>query len=111
MNRQLSFEETQFVVNQKDYTRWNKQMRAIYDVLKDGHWHSRDELEQASSAKQPTVRISELRKKGYIIDCIRISDEGATLYKIVANVGYDTTKQKHCYCCRFNDDYVENYTG
>lgn len=107
---QLDFDR-KFKANEKDYTRWNSQMRAIYDVLSDGNWHTREELEAASNAKQPTARVSELRKRGYIIDCQRVSDEGATVYKITSYVGYDTTKQKHCSCCRYNKDYIESYTG
>jgi len=112
MNKQLSFDEaTKFVANEKDYARWNKQMKSIYDVLADGNWHSREELEKASGAKQPTARVSELRKQGYIIDCQRVSDIGATVYKILSYVGYDTTKTKHCYCCRYNENFKETYTG
>lgn len=112
MNRQMSFEEaTNFVANNNDKIRWGKQMKAIYDVLSDGDWHTRDELEVASNAKQPTARVSELRKKGYIIDCQRVSDEGATVYKIISYVGYDTTNTKHCYCCRYNKNFEESYTG
>tara|TARA_R100001086_G_scaffold119382_1_gene61350 strand:- start:7479 stop:7835 length:357 start_codon:yes stop_codon:yes gene_type:complete len=113
-NKQLQMDldnATPFVVNENDYIRWNKQMKAIYQVLQDGNWHTREELQIAASAKEPASRVSELRKKGFIIDCQRITDTGATVYKIEKYVGYDTTKQKHCYCCRFNDDYVENYTG
>ena len=100
-----------FKANEKDYNRWNGQLKAIYDLLSDGEWHTREELESVSKAKQPTARISELRKRGYVIDCVRQGEDGSTMYKITDYLGYDTTKEKHCRCCRYNYDFVESYTG
>ena len=31
-----------FKANEKDYNRWNGQMKAIYDLLSDGEWHTRE---------------------------------------------------------------------
>lgn len=100
-----------FKANENDYKRWNGQAKAIFDVLSDGGWHTRDELVYASRAKQPTARISELRTDGYIIECNRAGQDGSTMYQIKAYVGYDTTEKKHCSCCRYNNHHVESYTG
>jgi len=100
-----------FYVKKQDKKRWSEQLSEIYLVLSDREWHSREEIVARTGALEPSSRISELRKKGYKIQCNRGNEGGATLYKIMEYVGYDTTSQRHCVCCRYNSEYKEPYTG
>ena len=88
-------------INIKDQKRWSNHVQKIYKVLKDQNWHNRDELFEYTQSKALGARISELRKKGYIIKCVRSGTEGQTIYKLFGEVDYDTTVEKHCNCCKY----------
>ena len=93
------YNPTPFIAEPQDYVRWSKQVKKIFDVLKDGIVHTRQELVNISGAKNPTSRVSDLRKSGYDIQCLRVSDMGASTFQILAFVGYDTTGRHRCPTC------------
>jgi len=103
-NQHSLFDQRPFVPEPEDYARWSGQKRAIFDLLKDLQWHTRQELVTTSGAKNPTSRVSDLRKLGYQIDCDRTGERGKSSFKMIGYVGYDTTKPKHCATCTCRGD-------
>ena len=61
--------------------------------------HSREEIVARTGVKGFTARISDIRKAGYVVECNRASDAGATTYRILEFVGYDTTGKHTCPTC------------
>ena len=51
-----------------DLPDFSEQMRRIYELLRDGHWHSREAIQDVSGAQEATRRVRELRKY-YDIEC------------------------------------------
>tara|TARA_Y100000593_G_C4312764_1_gene339196 strand:+ start:2057 stop:2386 length:330 start_codon:yes stop_codon:yes gene_type:complete len=109
MIKQLSLDDLQ---KKPERVRWNKHVQIIYDVLKDREYHDKQEILDATKTGNFQARIHELRKNGYLIECKKINKAGKTMYRIIEYTGKDTTSRKHCYCCRYNEDYIETkYTG
>lgn len=71
-----------------DYTRLNKQMLAVYNVIKDGQWHTLGGIADVSGAPEASVsaRLRDLRKPrfgGLIIERKRLpSLPGLWLYRL-----------------------------
>jgi len=113
-DKQLVFSMTEYLPNITaiDTKRWTKHVRGLYEILKDTEWHSKQELLEATNTGNFQARIHDLRQSGFVVECLRKGKTGSTIYRIKEYVGISTTKTKHCYCCRYNDDFVEsNYTG
>jgi hypothetical protein len=114
LNKQMQMnldDQRSFLPEPQDIERWSKHVKLLFDVLKDKKWHTRSELVEKTNSSALTARISDLRKTGYVIECARVSEEGTTAYKILDFVGTSTTQAVHCNCCRYNDEYIESYTG
>tara|TARA_Y100001973_G_C5189644_1_gene330115 strand:- start:1840 stop:2190 length:351 start_codon:yes stop_codon:yes gene_type:complete len=115
LNKQMQMDldnQRSFLPEPQDIERWSNHKKLLFEILKDKKWHSRNELVARTNTSALTARISDLRKLGYEIHCVRTSEQGTTAYRIVAYIGKSTTQPVHCYCCRFNDDYIPtDYTG
>tara|TARA_Y100001938_G_scaffold4387_2_gene5519 strand:+ start:2499 stop:2840 length:342 start_codon:yes stop_codon:yes gene_type:complete len=113
MNNQLPLSITEWLPHYSkiEKARWTKHVQQIYEVLIDKQWHNKQELMDATGTGNFQARIHDLRKSGFLVECLRKNKEGLTMYRIVDYVGYDTTTPKHCNCCRYNEDYVPGYTG
>ena len=99
-------------ITEKEKTRWSKHVRQLYYLMQDMEWHDKQELLEGTKTGNFQARIHDLRKAGFRVECERNRDIGTTMYRIKEYVGYSTTKVKHCYCFRYNDDYIESkYTG
>lgn len=53
-----------------DTSQWGDQLKAVYDVMKDGRWRSLAELAYASGHPEASVsaRLRDLRKKGHLVN-------------------------------------------
>ena len=115
LNKQMQMkldDQRSFLPEPQDIDRWSNHKKLLFEILKDQEWHSRNELVARTNTSALTARISDIRKLGYVIECVRTSDQGTTAYRIVDYVGRSTTQAVHCYCCRYNEDYSPtNYTG
>ncbi len=91
-----------FTITDVDLSRWRGQKRALLDILSDGKIHDRESLARASGATQMPSRISELRKDGWLIACVRYGagDKVWTAYQIDGYTGEDNTSKRHCASCR-----------
>ena len=97
---QLQFtDQTPFIPAPTDWTRWKGHKRKMFTFMKDGNWHSRDEIAEYVGTKGFTGRISDLRTMGYVIECNRTSRTGGTAYRIKGYVGVSTTNPNHCTTC------------
>ena len=88
-----------FIPQPMDYDRWKGHIRALFNVLRHGGWVHHDRLCAVTKSKNITARISNLRQKGYEIECMRLTDEGATMYRITQYLGVSTTRGGHCPTC------------
>ena len=80
-----------------DYARLNGQARAVWNAVKDGHWHSLAEISAASGAPEASAsaRLRDFRKLGLQVDRKRIKD-GLFFYRV--RFGSDegeTTKEQN----------------
>jgi hypothetical protein len=88
-----------FIPEPQDWERWKGHKVKVFNVLRDGKWHSRDEIVRRTGVKGFTARISDLRKAGYVVEVNRTNDEGGTTYRILEYVGVDTTGKHTCPTC------------
>ena len=82
-----------------DWLRWSGHNKALFEALHDGNWHDRDYLEARVRTKNFTARVSNLRQRGYTIECERSNEMGATTYRMTGYAGVSTTKGGHCPSC------------
>lgn len=99
MTQQPMFDPRPFIPEPLDWERWKGHRVKMFNVLRDGMWHSREEIVARTGVKGFTARISDIRKAGYVVECNRASDAGATTYRILEFVGYDTTGKHTCPTC------------
>ena len=71
-----------------DVSQLNQGARRVYDLLFDGRWHDRDEIERAAgergvAAAEGMRRMRELRQRGFKIEKHRTSDRRVWLYRMV----------------------------
>ena len=69
----------------RDFIRLNGQMRRVYDVMKDGEWHSLQQLIErcGGTAASMSARLRDFRKRKYgarVVDRRHVS-EGFFLYR------------------------------
>ncbi len=58
------------------------QSARVIQFLSDGYWHTVPHIQQACGTMRLNSRISELRKRGYVIECERVAGEvGAAAYR------------------------------
>ena len=88
-----------FVPEPKDWERWSGHKRKMFEFLRDGRWHNRDAIVEYVGTKGFTGRISDLRQRGYVIECQRATEGGGTIYRILEYTGVSTTKGGHCPSC------------
>ena len=96
----------EFIAEPQDFERWSSHLRLMWDVLKDGGWHTREEIVKFGGAKPGaetkgfTGRITNLRTRGCLIVCDRLGSSGATRYRLMGVLkGSTTTLKGHCPCC------------
>lgn len=53
--------------SERDYDRLNAQMRRVFDIVRDGHWHTLAEIAAATGDPEASVsaRLRDLRKPKY----------------------------------------------
>jgi len=91
--------QREFIPEPHDWKRWKGHRQKIFTILRDGQWHTRTEL-LAVSGGGVASRVSELRTRGYEIECDRLADsKSETTYRIIAFVGVSTTNPVHCDTC------------
>src|SRR5262245_10856013 len=71
----------------RDYERMNGQLRRVYEVMKDGHWHSLESLarEAGGTVASVSARVRDFRKRKYgsrLVERKHIK-EGLFLYRMV----------------------------
>jgi hypothetical protein len=64
------------------------QCDVVLDVLRDGHWHSTRELQEAGGGLRVPSRVDELRKLGFTITCRREA-RGIYVYRLGGDVTRD----------------------
>ena len=74
-------------VREFDYERLNRQMRLVYDVMRDGEWHSLRGLSNATGCPEASVsaRLRDFRKErfgGLTLERERL-DGGLWRYRLV----------------------------
>jgi threonyl-tRNA synthetase len=47
----------------------SKATARVYELLKDGHWHSATSIIEASGIREGLRRVRELRQRGMKVDC------------------------------------------
>jgi hypothetical protein len=87
----------------EDWDRWNGHNKEMFEALRSGLWQDRDYLEARVRTKNFTARISNLRQRGYEIECERSNRSGATVYRMTGYVGKSTTRGGHCPSCTCGD--------
>lgn len=73
-----------------DVSQLNQGAKRVYDLLKDGRWHDRGEIEQAAgergvAAAEGMRRMRELRQMGFEVEKHRTSDRRVWLYRMVVS--------------------------
>ena len=76
---------------QRDFNRLHGQLRRVYEVMKDGEWHSLDGLADKAGGTVASVsaRVRDLRKKQFgarLVERKHIKD-GLFLYRMVKTSG------------------------
>lgn len=89
-----------FIPQPADYVRWSKQRTKLFDLLKDGQYHRREELVNVTNAQNITAVVSELRHAGGVIPR-PVREEGQIYYIMTGWVEHSTVKKGiHCETCR-----------
>jgi len=60
---------------------YNEDCKKLYEVMKDGTWHTLVQLRKEASVDNPHKRMSDMRKQGYVIETFRRGK--VTHYKLV----------------------------
>lgn len=56
----------------------------VYDLMKDGQWHSRDAIEKAAGQREGLRRMRELRQKGMEVETVRLDKPGRVFeYRLI----------------------------
>ena len=100
MTQQTMFDvPSKFLPYPSDWARWSGHTAQLFECLRSGEWRDRDWLEEFTNTKNFTARISNLRQRGYVIQCERSNEAGATRYRMTGYVGVSTTRGGHCPTC------------
>lgn len=81
----LAFDGMTYAASE-DHQRLNKQLKAVYEVVKDGRWRTLEQIAReagysASACASVSARLRDLRKVKYCSHCVERRRVGGGLYE------------------------------
>lgn len=82
-DRQLSMLGGLGILNKDDLPELTEACRKIFHLMRDGEWHTADEIEAVAGQREALRRMRDLRKRGHKIEWMRDGDSRRFLYRMI----------------------------